>query len=64
MKTTAKNLLILALLTLVPVACEAQCTTNSATGCGQGVPHFVKFNGALKNAAGAPVGSFRRRTDS
>ncbi len=58
MKTTAKNLLILALLTLVPVACEAQCTTNSATGCGQGVPHFIKFNGTLKNAAGAPQGSF------
>jgi hypothetical protein len=41
-------------LTLVPVVCEAQCTTNSANACSQGVPHFVKFSGALKNVVGAP----------
>ena len=48
MKTTVKNLLILALSAFTPAFCDAQCTTNGATACSQGVPRFVKFNGTLK----------------
>jgi hypothetical protein len=51
MKTGAKALLILFLSVIVPLFCDAQCT-NSTSACGQGVPHFVKFSGALKNVAG------------
>lgn len=54
MKTIAKKLLVLALSTLVPVLCDAQCTTNDASACSQGVPHFVKFSGALKSLVGVP----------
>jgi hypothetical protein len=53
MKTGAKALLILLLLLIVPLLCDAQCT-NSATACGQGVPHVVRFSGVLKNTAGGP----------
>src|SRR5258708_4655011 len=53
MKVTSKIFSMLALLALVPFSCGAQCTTGTSA-CSQGVPHFVKFSGAVKNAAGAP----------
>ena len=46
-------LLMLGLGVLLPCLGEAQCTTET-TACGQGVPHFVKFNAALKTVAGVP----------
>lgn len=42
---------MLLFLALVPLVCGAQCPTG-ATPCGQGVPHFVKFSGVLKNGGG------------
>ena len=54
MKTGAKALANLLFAVLVPSFCGAQCT-NSTSGCSQGVPRFVKFDGVLKNAAGAPI---------
>jgi hypothetical protein len=57
MKTTAKKLLLLTFLTLVPAFCDAQCTMNNASACSQGVPHFVKFSGTLKNLVGVPHSS-------
>jgi hypothetical protein len=53
MKATIKIVLVVGLLTLVPLCSEAQCT-NRATACGQGVPRFLRFGGALKNVAAAP----------
>src|ERR1700726_4307099 len=50
---------ILTLLFLAPLgspSSAAQCT-NEANGCGQPVPHLVKFSGALKNVAGLPQNS-------
>ncbi len=55
MVTRTKGLLILLLLALVPFSCDAQCT-NGTSPCNEGVPHFVKFSGAIKNAARAPRG--------
>ena len=51
MIATKKVLSILLLLALVPLVCEAQCTIG-ANACASGVPHFLKFNGALKDSAG------------
>lgn len=48
---TSKHLCMLALWVLAPVSCFAQCTNNT-DACTGGVPHFVKFNGTLKNLAG------------
>ena len=53
MKTTTKVFLMLSLFVFVPFSCDAQCT-NGTSACSQGVPHFVKFSGAIKNAARAP----------
>src|SRR6266446_7000984 len=52
MKTGERALIILFFLVVIPLSCDGQCT-NSATACGQGVPHFVRFSGVLRNAAGA-----------
>jgi hypothetical protein len=54
MKTTTKVFLMLSLFVCVPFSCDAQCT-SSTNECGRGVPHVVKFSGALKNAAGTPL---------
>jgi hypothetical protein len=53
MKTVVKVLLLLCVLALAPLSSQAQCT-NAADVCVPTVPHFVKFNGMLRNAAGAP----------
>ena len=55
MKTTTRVFLMLSLFVFVPFCCGAQCT-NGTSACSQGVPHFVKFNGAIKNAARARRG--------
>jgi len=55
MKTTTKVFLMLSLFVFVPFSCDAQCT-NGTSACSQGVPHFVKFSGAIKNAARARRG--------
>ncbi len=55
MKTTTKVFLMLSLFVSVPFSCDAQCT-NGTSACSQGVPHFVKFSGAIKNAARARRG--------
>jgi hypothetical protein len=52
-KAFGKMALMLFLSALIPLVCGAQCPTN-ANPCSQGVPHFVKFSGVLKNAAGLP----------
>jgi hypothetical protein len=52
-KAVIRILSMLGLLTLVPLLSEAQCTSG-ANACGQGVPHFVRFSGVLKNAAATP----------
>src|SRR5882762_10202423 len=54
MKTATKVFLMLSLFVCVPFSCDAQCT-SSTNECGRGVPHVVKFSGALKNAAGTPL---------
>ncbi len=51
MNASGKTPLMLLFLALVPLVCGAQCPTG-ATPCGQGVPHFVKFSGVLKNGGG------------
>src|SRR5437868_10608065 len=56
MKTSAKGLLMLALSMFAPVVCRAQCSANGADACKQGLPHFMKFNGILRNLAGVPQG--------
>ena len=53
--TTIKVFLMLSLFVFVPFSCDAQCT-NGTSACSQGVPHFVKFSGAIKNAARARRG--------
>ena len=53
MKAFSKMALMLLLSTLIPLVCGAQCPTGP-NPCGQGVPHFVKFSGVLKNVAGLP----------
>lgn len=53
MKPFGKIALMLLLWYFVPLVSGAQCPTG-ANPCGQGVPHFVKFSGVLKNAAGLP----------
>jgi hypothetical protein len=53
MRIDARALLMALLLALVPLFCDAQCTNITST-CSQGVPRFVKFGGAIKNAPGAP----------
>jgi hypothetical protein len=55
MKTSTKIFLMLSLFAFVPFSCDAQCTNNTSA-CSHGVPHFVKFSGAIKNAARAPKG--------
>jgi hypothetical protein len=55
MKTATKVFLKLSLFVFVPFSCDAQCT-NGTSACSQGVPHFVKFSGAMKNAARASRG--------
>jgi hypothetical protein len=52
-KVKASNwkVLTLLLLMIVPLVCQAQCPT-AVTGCGQAVPHLVRFSGVLRNAAG------------
>lgn len=57
MKTGARRILILGLCTFAPLTCGAQCTTSGATTCVAGVPHFVKFNGVLKNVTLPPGGA-------
>jgi len=54
MKPITKVFLMLSLFVCVPFSCDAQCT-SSTNECGRGVPHVVKFSGALKNAAGTPL---------
>jgi hypothetical protein len=56
MKTSTKIFLMLSLFVFVPFSYDAQCT-NGTSACSQGVPHFVKFSGAIKNAARAPRGA-------
>jgi hypothetical protein len=41
------------LSTFDPLSSIAQCTTEE-NGCGQPVPHLVKFSGVLKNVSGFP----------
>jgi hypothetical protein len=53
MRSVSKVVLVIVLLVLAPFCCDAQCTINSSA-CAQGVPHFVKFSGTLKNLAGVP----------
>jgi hypothetical protein len=53
---SAKILSMLALSTFVPFVCRAQCSANGADACKQVVPHFMKFNGRLKNVADVPQG--------
>jgi hypothetical protein len=55
MKTITKVFLMLSLFVFVPFSCDAQCTSGTSA-CSQGVPHFVKFGGAIKNAARAQGG--------
>jgi hypothetical protein len=52
MKTGLKILCMLALLAL-PLLCEAQCEGGTKV-CAGGAPHFVAFNGTLKDLAGLP----------
>jgi hypothetical protein len=47
MRTAARNLLTLLLLSLVPMVSGAQCIDRE-NACAPGVPHFVKFSGTLK----------------
>ena len=54
MKTSGRGLLILLLLAFLPLSCNAQCA-NGTSSCPEGVPHFVKFGGAIKNVR-APKG--------
>jgi hypothetical protein len=56
MKIIAKGCLVFLLMAFVTFSCDAQCT-NGASSCTEGVPHFVKFSGALKNLARASRGS-------
>ncbi len=51
MKPAVKILWLLLLSPLLPLSCEAQCTSG-ANACAQAVPHLVKFSGVLKNAVG------------
>src|SRR5579863_6389684 len=56
MKTGAKALGILLLLTVIPQFVGAQCTgSNTTSPCSQVFPRFLKFTGVLKNAVGAPL---------
>ena len=50
MKTIPKGFLIFLLMAFVTFSCDAQCT-NGTSSCTEGVPHFVKFNGALTHLA-------------
>ena len=52
MKPAVKTLALQFLALFVVFSCEAQCT-STAGACTQAVPHFVKFNGILRNASGA-----------
>ena len=57
MKTGKRVFFLLSLLTSVALVCHAQCTKGT-TACASGVPHFVKFNGTLKNLVGlSPQGT-------
>lgn len=49
MKARATVLLIPALCVWSHGFAYAQCSTNGAVACNAGVPHFVKFNGAVKD---------------
>jgi len=53
MNPVVKILLLLLSSTLIPLSNEAQCT-DEANACAQGVPHLVKFSGALRSTSGAP----------
>jgi hypothetical protein len=53
MKPVVKLFLLLFLSPLVPISVEAQCETG-VSECTQAVPHFVKFNGALRTPAVVP----------
>lgn len=53
MDVNGKSFLMLALLALLPFSCGAQCTTGTSA-CNQGVPHFVKFNGTVRNGTDVP----------
>jgi hypothetical protein len=54
MKSAMRVLLITLLLVRTSPSSNAQCTGDTS-GCAQGVPRYIKFNGTLKNAA-APTG--------
>jgi hypothetical protein len=47
---TSRKALFVSVLVFVPLCCNAQCS-NGTSACSGGVPHFVKFNGTLKNLA-------------
>jgi hypothetical protein len=53
MKLGVKFLLLLFLSPLVSISVEAQCETG-VSECTQAVPHFVKFNGALRTPSVVP----------
>jgi hypothetical protein len=57
MRTGTRAPFLLVLFALTAWSCNAQCTSGAAA-CASGVPHFVKFNGALKNLTGlSPQGA-------
>src|SRR5208283_247409 len=51
-KLMAKIVALLFVSFVISLSTEAQCT-NSTNACAQAVPHFVKFNGTLKDLGGA-----------
>jgi hypothetical protein len=55
MKPAVKILLVLLSLLLVPLSNQAQCT-DTVNACALAVPHYVKFNGILRNASSVRAG--------
>jgi hypothetical protein len=50
MKKSGKRIGTLFLLAIIPLICQAQCTSDTSTSaCTRGIPHFVKFGGMIRS---------------